>query len=97
MSHTLEDLRTYVFVIVDDLSRLNADSEVIPLAVVAESVGIDKESHFLRYLRRNHRALFPCLPERSRLNRRRRVLGEAINTIRRLLGCWLGRILYPEP
>ncbi len=37
----------------------------------------------LGYLRRNHPTRFPQQPERSRYNRRRGALGEALNTPRR--------------
>src|SRR5215217_4637428 len=90
------DLCTYVYVIVDELYQAVAaphdhrpgpaaelsDSEVITLSLVAELVEMDKESRFLAYVRRNHRALFPRLPERSRFNRRRRALTEVTNRIR---------------
>jgi hypothetical protein len=59
-----------------------SDSEVIALTLVAELVELDRESRFLAYVRRNHLALFPRLPERSRFNRRRRALTEVTNRIR---------------
>jgi Transposase DDE domain len=58
------------------------DSELITLTLVAELLGLDEEVGFLAYLRRNHPALFPQLPDRSRDNRRRRHLVEATNRIR---------------
>ncbi len=90
------DLCTYVYVIVDELYQLVvaphdhrpgyrsefSDSEVITLTLVAELVGLDEEQAFLAYVRRNHHARFPRLPERSRYHRRRRALTEAINRIR---------------
>ena len=90
------DLCTYVYVIVDELYQAVAaphdhrpgpaaelsDSEVITLSLVAELVELDQESRFLAYVRRNHLALFPKLPERSRYNRRRRALTEVTNRIR---------------
>ena len=90
------DLCTYVYVIVDELYQAVAaphdhrpgpaaevsDSEVIALTLVAELVEMDQESRFLAYVRRNHLALFPRLPERSRYNRRRRALTEVTNRIR---------------
>ncbi len=107
MIPTFADLCTYVYVLVDERYRVVAaphdhrpgersdfsDSEVITLTLVAELVEMDKESRFLAYVRRNHLALFPQLPERSRYNRRRRQLTEVTNRLRgallqRLLG-WL--------
>ncbi len=82
------DLCTEAYVVIDDLYRAYlapldqrpgpkaacTDSEVITLTVVAELVGLDEEVAFLAYVGRNHSALFPRLPERSRYNRRRRTL-----------------------
>src|SRR5215211_6895016 len=104
------DLCTYVYVLVDELYQVLAaphdarpgprsafsDSEVITLTVVAELLGLDEESAFLRYLARNHPGLFPRLPERSRYNRRRRQLIEVTNRIRAgLMRLTLGQ-LTPE-
>jgi hypothetical protein len=107
MIHTFEDLCTYVYVTVDELFQTSiqphdhrpgprspfTDSEVITLTLVAELVRLDDETVFLDYVARNHRALFPLLPDRSRYNRRRRALGEAVNTIRRQLLGWLLTLL----
>ena len=104
------DLCTAVYVIVDELYQVVAapydhrpgpcaefsDSEVITLTLVAELVELDEEKKFLGYVRRNHLALFPLLPERSRYNRRRRALTEVTNRIRgALMQRVLGR-LAPE-
>src|SRR5947209_8496439 len=97
MIQTFEDLCTYVYVTVDDVFQTSiqpydqrpgprsscTDSEVLTLTLVAELVGLDDETVFLNYVARTHRCLFPMLPDRSRYNRRRRALGEAVNTIRR--------------
>ena len=104
------DLCTYVYVIVDELYQAVAaphdhrpgpaaelsDSEVITLSLVAELVEMDKESRFLAYVRRNHLALFPKLPERSRFNRRRRALTEVTNRIRGALMQLVLARLTPE-
>ena len=104
------DLCTYVYVIVDELYQAVAaphdhrpgpaaelsDSEVITLSLVAELVEMDKESRFLAYVRRNHLALFPKLPERSRYNRRRRALTEVTNRIRGALMQLVLARLTPE-
>jgi len=110
MIQTFEDLCTYVYVTVDELFQTYvlphdhrpgprssfSDSEVITLALVAELIRLDDETVFLDYVARNHRALFPLLPDRSRYNRRRRALGEAVNTIRRQLLGWLLALLPPD-
>jgi hypothetical protein len=96
MIEDFADLCTDVYVIVDERYQLVvaphdhrpgyrsefSDSEVITLTLVAELIGMDEEQAFLAYVRRNHHALFPRLPERSRYNRRRRALAEATNRIR---------------
>jgi hypothetical protein len=110
MIQTFEDLCTYAYVTVDELFKTSvlphdhrpgprssfSDSELITLTLVAEFVGLDDETVFLDYVARNHRSLFPLLPDRSRYNRRRRALGEAINTIRRQLLGFLLALLPPD-
>jgi hypothetical protein len=110
MIQTFEALCTYAYVTVDELFQTSvlphdhrpgprstfSDSEVITLTLVAEIVGLDDETVFLNYVARNHRALFPFLPDRSRYNRRRRALGEATNTIRRHLLGFLLALLPPD-
>jgi hypothetical protein len=107
MIQTFEDLCTYVYVTVDELFQAYVqphdqrpgprspftDSEVITLTLVAELVSLDDETVFLDYVARNHRALFPLLPDRSRYNRRRRALSEAVNTLRRHILAWLLALL----
>jgi len=97
MIQTFEDLCTYVYVTVDDVFQASiqpadqrpgprssfTDSELLTLTLVAELVGLDDETVFLNYVARTHHALFPVLPNRSRYNRRRRALGEVLNTLRR--------------
>jgi Transposase DDE domain len=104
------DLCTYTYVLVDALYQLVAapydqrpgprsaftDSEVITLTLAAELLGLDAETRFLAYVRRNHRALFPLLPERSRYHRRRRQLIAATNRIRGGLMARLWRVLEAE-
>jgi len=110
MIQTFEDLCTYVYVIVDDVFQTSiqpydrrpgphasfTDSEVLTLTLVAELVGLDDETVFLNYIARTHRALFPLLPDRSRYNRRRRTLGEAVNTVRRHVLACLVTLLPPD-
>jgi hypothetical protein len=104
------DLCTYAYVVVDELYRPLAaaydqrpgpravftDSELIALTLVAELLGLDAETRFLAYVRRNHLALFPLLPERSRYNRRRRQLVEVTNRIRGAIMARLWRVLEAE-
>jgi Transposase DDE domain len=59
-----------------------SDPELVTMLLVGECCGWDIETEFLAHWR-PHRDLFPQLPERSRLNRRRRALAPAINQVRR--------------
>lgn len=90
-----EDFCLYVYVVVDDLwPRIAAqyrrpgpapacsDSELITMVLVGEWRGWDLETDLVANWT-EHRDLFPVLPERSRLNRRRRQLAGAINELRR--------------
>jgi len=87
----------YAFVTIDDIWQVIggrftrpgpqpqcSDSELITIALVSECRGWDTETelldHWLPYL-----AMFPHFPERSRFNRRRRNLAQAINLLRRTL------------
>ena len=104
------DLCTYLYVLTDEAYREVAapydtrpgptaaftDSELITLTLAAELVGLAAETRFLAYVRRNHRALFPLLPERSRYNRRRRCLVEVTNRIRSAIMARLWRVLAAE-
>ncbi len=104
------DLCTYLYVLTDEAYQavaapydtrpgpdaLFSDSERITLTVAAELLGIAAETRFLAYVRRNHRALFPLLPERSRYNRRRRQLIEVTNRLRSAIMARLWRILEAE-
>jgi hypothetical protein len=110
MIQTFEDLCTVVYFLVDEVFQCHiapldhrpgprstfSDSEVLTVAIVAELISLDEERAMLGYLRRNHPTLFPQLPERSRYNRRRRALGEALNTTRRQVLGWLLTLLPPD-
>lgn len=110
MIHTFEDLCTVIYVIVDELYQVHlkphdyrpgpradfTESELLTVALVAEVIGLDEETAILGYLRRNHARLFPLLPDRSRYNRRRRALGEALNTLRRQVLGWVLTLLPPD-
>lgn len=107
MIHTFEDLCTAVYVLVDEVYQMRVhpfdqrpgpravftDSELLTVALVAEFLSLDEETAILGYLRRNYATLFPVLPDRSRYNRRRRALGEALNQIRRQVLGWLLTLL----
>jgi hypothetical protein len=104
------DLCTYLYVLTDEAywevaaphdRRPGPDaaftgSELITLTLAAEVVGLAAETRFLAYVRRNHRALFPLLPERSRYNRRRRQLIEVTNRVRGAIMARLWRVLEAE-
>jgi hypothetical protein len=104
------DLCTYLYVLTDEAyqevaapydtrpgpAAVFSDSELITLTLAAELVGIAAETRFLAYVRRNHRALFPLLPERSRYNRRRRQLIEVTNRIRSAIMARLWWVLVAE-
>ncbi len=104
------DRCTYVYVVTDEVyQRVVApydtrpgprsgfsDSEVLTVSIVAALVGLDAETRCLASLRRNHPALFPLLPERSRYNRRRRQLAEPTNRIRGAVMARLWRVLEAE-
>jgi hypothetical protein len=97
MIASFEDVVTWVYVIVDDLWQDLAplyqragpppqcrDSELLTMLLVGEWRGWQTETALVReWAAYPH--LFPVLPERSRLNRRRRALLFALNDIRRLI------------
>lgn len=58
-----------------------SDSELIAMALVGECRGWTRETELVKNWR-ERRHLFPTVPERSRFNRRRRALAQAINAIR---------------
>jgi hypothetical protein len=61
-----------------------SDQELVAMALIGECQGWDQETEFAGKWAR-HRDLFPVQPERSRFNRRRRLLAGAINEVRRRL------------
>ena len=90
-----EDFCLWAYVVVDELWQQLppaykptrgpaadcSESELITMAVVGECRGWTQETTLLRCWK-EHRDLFPTIPERSRFNRRRRALAHAINAIR---------------
>lgn len=67
-----------------------SDSELLTMAVVAECMGWDAERTATSRWRA-HRALFPQQPDRTRFNRRRRALTDALTLIRQRI---LARLDY---
>lgn len=91
-----DDFVTWMYVLIDDIWQQIghlyqrpgpepdcSDAELITMAVVGECREWDKETNLLGEWK-NYPHLFPILPERSRFNRRRRNLMDAINHIRRI-------------
>ena len=95
MIANFEDFCLWMYVVVDELWRQLpppykpsrgpgpgcSDSELITMALVGECRGWTREAPLLRCWRERP-DLFPHIPERSRFNRRRRALAQAINAIR---------------
>lgn len=92
-----DDFVTGMYCIIDDIwqqiaplfsrpgpAPVCSDSEVITMAIVGECRGWDQETELISNWQ-ERRDLFPQVPERSRFNRRRRALQQAINLIRRLV------------
>jgi hypothetical protein len=68
------------------------DSDILTIGWLLEYIGADSEhSGYLR-LKAQLRTLFPCLPERSRFNRRRRNLSSASEVLRQVLTAY-----FPKP
>lgn len=61
-----------------------SDSELMTMAIVGQCRGWDLETDLLSHWH-EHRDLFPTVPERSRFNRRRRNLMQAINCVRQVV------------
>jgi len=51
-----------------------SDCEIIALSLTGESIGIDSENYFWKKLKSDDSTCFPALIERSRFNRRRKIL-----------------------
>jgi hypothetical protein len=97
MIASFEELVTWMYVVVDDIWQHLApyydrpgpapqcsDSEVLTMLLVGEWRGWQTETAVVReWAAYPH--LFPVLPERSRLNRRRRALLFALNDVRRTI------------
>jgi hypothetical protein len=91
------DFCLVMYMIVDDLYRalpagvkprsasgVCSDSELLTMALVGECMGWDQESEAISRWR-EHPDLFPHVPHRTRFNRRRRALTDALLLLRRRL------------
>lgn len=92
-----DDFCLWVYSIVDDIwqkigsqfahpgpQAVCSDSELLTLALIGECRGWHKETELIQEWQ-VYRHLFPHLPERSRFNRRRRALWQAMNLIRQAI------------
>src|SRR3712207_5491859 len=102
---TWEDIFTTWYVLVDDayqalvahLGRLRqrgpaptfSDSEVITIALIAETFFHGNEEVCLAFVRQYHADMFPHLLDDTRFNRRRRALSGLMEAIRRMYTTWL--------
>lgn len=98
MIPTFADFCLWAYVIIDDLwqtaiapalhrpgpAPTPTDSELLTMLIVGEACGWDTETELVARWR-TYPDLFPQVPERSRLNRRRRQLIDPLNQLRRLL------------
>lgn len=88
-SIALEDLFTYLYVLVDDwyqkegrrhmqgkagMKPTFSDSEMLTLMLAQEFVPYPSEAQYIAFLRANYLTLFPHLPDQSQYNRRARGL-----------------------
>lgn len=91
------DFCLVVYLLVDDRSRalpacvkprtassMCSDSELLTMALVGECLGWDQETEAISRWH-EHRDLFPHIPHRTRFNRRRRALTDALLLIRQHL------------
>ena len=67
------------------------DSDILSIGWLLEYIGADSEQSGYRRLKVELRTLFPCLPERSRFNRRRRNLSTASEVLRRALTVYFSK------
>src|SRR5262245_34626363 len=91
------DFCLWVYCIVDEIYQaiapmlslrvptpLCSNSELIAMSIIGECRGWELETNLLSEMR-EHRDLFPHIPEQSRFNRRRRNLMPVVNLIRQTL------------
>jgi hypothetical protein len=91
------DFCTWMYVLVSDLYTPIAPyfhrpgpepacsaAELLTMALVSECCGWDRETEMIAWWQQ-HRKLFPHLPSRTRFNRRRRALPDALALLRRAI------------
>jgi hypothetical protein len=97
MITNFDDFCLWMYVVIDDIWQHLAplfgrpgptptcsDSELITMAIVGECRGWELETELISQWQ-ERRDLFPQVPERSRFNRRRRNLMQAINCVRQVV------------
>jgi len=109
-SIALEDVFTYLYVLVDDWYQSEgqrymqgkvgakprfSDSEMLTLMLAHEFVPYPSESQYLAFVRANYHSLFPRLPDQSQYNRRARGLVWLTEPLRRA-GLRLLRVDHPD-
>lgn len=96
-NQSFEDFILVIYVLVDDLYKkvapdcvkcrrnidkaLLSDSEIITIGLCGEIVGVDSESSWYSFVKKNFRPLFPRMSNRSQFNRTRRYLSQVTNLI----------------
>ena len=65
------------------------DSDILAIGWLLEYIGADSELSGYKRLKTELKAVFPCLPERSRFNRRRRNLSTNSEVVRRALTAYI--------
>lgn len=97
----IQELMTIIFVIVDELyeevtptpikARKNkgnaklSDSEIMTIAMTGEMLGIDSETSWYSFVRKNYSGIFPQMCDRTRYNRTRRNLAGVMEMMRQRL------------
>ena len=67
------------------------DSDILAIGWLLEYIGADSEHSGYKRLKVELKAVFPCLPERSRFNRRRRNLSAASEVLRQTLSSYFSK------
>ena len=96
-NQSFEDFILVIYVLIDDFYKkiapdriryrpnadkvLLSDSEIIAIALCGEIVGVDSESAWYSFVKKNYRHLFPQMCDRSQFNRTRRRLSQVTNLI----------------
>lgn len=104
----METLLTTIFVEVDDwyqgeglkwraqkpgVRPVCTDSEILTLLLAQDYLPYPGETQFLGYIRANHGAMFPQLPDQSQFNRRAKGLRELLERLRQV---WTQRFVSAE-